>query len=349
MCLNWSGPDSKMVSDNLTITRPAYQPKDGYDIPVYGLANGQFYSLHVPALTFIFLSLTSAIAVLVASFKLQSYRSFFSWTKSERFVVYLAVCDGLFSMAHSMDHLHIVITKNHVYPRGLCKFYGFMLTVFITAQNLMVNIVAFNAFILIYYRKNVDLGRYDYRLLLYTFGTPFVGACIAVGLGTLGSNGAFCYFDGVKGELANIFFTTIPLILILCMNIVLYCLTLHRINTEEELLKESLGNGRVNRSHKAARNMSMFVVAFFVQWCPLTVYGLWQLIAPVPQLLFQMVTTFSNIGGILNGIVFIILKRRKLMSHKEGKESSSVHMKDISINLDNTVKDNADTGQRSEK
>ena len=164
--------------------------ESGYDLPVYGLANGQFLTIHIPALSFIFLSLISAISVLVVSFKLQSYKTFYSWTKSERFVVYLAICDGLFNIAHSMDHLHIVIVRDHVYPKELCEFYGFMITVFISAQNLMVNVVAFNAFILIYFRKNLDFGPYDWRLVLYTFGVPFVAATTAAILGTLGPNGA---------------------------------------------------------------------------------------------------------------------------------------------------------------
>ena len=88
-----------------------------------------------------------------------------------------------------MDHAHILATKNHVYPLSLCEFYGFMLAEFITAQNLMVNIVAINAFVLIYFEKHLNFGRQDWRLLTYTFGAPFVGASIAAIAGQLGPNG----------------------------------------------------------------------------------------------------------------------------------------------------------------
>ena len=162
---------------------------DGYDLPVYGLEQKQFLAIHIPALTCILLSLISAICVLVFSFKTKSARTFFSWTKSERFVVYLAVCDGLFNVCHSMDHLHILITKNHPYPRSLCEFYGFMLAEFITGQNLLVNIVSINAFVLIYFRTNIDFGPYDWKLLLWTFGVPFTAGIVALSLGTMGPNG----------------------------------------------------------------------------------------------------------------------------------------------------------------
>lgn len=169
--------------------------KNGYDLPVTGLDNGQFYYIHIPAMTCIGLSFFSACAVLIFSFRMQSYKMFFSWTKSERFVVYLAVCDGIFNIAHTLDHAQIAITKNHVYPKELCEFYGFMLAQFITAQNLMVNIVAINAFILIFCNKDLNFGKADWKLLIWTFGTPFLGATIAGVSGQLGPNGALYVFS----------------------------------------------------------------------------------------------------------------------------------------------------------
>lgn len=180
-----------MMTNNTTddpVVKP--DPKSGYDIDVYGIANGSFYFIHIPALICITCSLTCAIIAITLSFKRQSFRSFFTrWSKSERFVVYLAICDGLFNVSHFTDHLHIVIVRNHVYPKELCEFYGFNLAVFITAQNLMVNVVAINAFMLIYFNKNLNFGKKDSYLLLWTFGVPFVGATIAAIAGQLGPNG----------------------------------------------------------------------------------------------------------------------------------------------------------------
>ncbi|XP_060077101.1 uncharacterized protein LOC132556684 [Ylistrum balloti] len=314
-----------MTSANVTVAPKP--PMSGYDLQVYGLDNGQFLYIHIPALTCIGLSFICAVLIMVDSYRLQSFRSFFSWTKSERFVVYLAVCDGLFNIAHSMDHLHILITRDHVHPVELCEFYGFMLAEFITAQNLMVNVVAINAFVLIYYRKNIGFGRYDWKLLLWTFGAPFLGATIAGIAGQLGTNGAFCYFDGVKGEIANVFFTTVPLLLVLVINIILYALTWYRIHTEGKRLRNVIGKEAttVRASHKVARTMSLFVTAFFAQWWAMALYGVWQLSADVPQALFQFVTTFSNVGGILNGIVYVIIRRRKMSGYydkEKTKESS---------------------------
>lgn len=124
-----------------------------------------------------------------------------------------------------------------------------------------------------------------------------------------------CYFDGVKGNIANLFFTTVPLLLILFMNIILYLLTWYRIHQQTVEVRESLGkmSASMRASHRAARAMSMFVAAFFVQWWAMALFGIWGLVTPnVPQPIFHFVTTFSNIGGILNLVVYVLIKRRQL-------------------------------------
>ena len=163
--------------------------RDGYDLPVYGLKEGQFLAIHVPALVCITLSLIAVVSVFVFTFKRKNIKTFFTWSKSERFVIYLAICDGSFNVCHLVDHLHILITKDHIQPSHLCSFYGFMLAEFILAQNLMVNVVSINAFLLVFFRKNMNFGKYDYRLLLWTFGLPFLAAIIALSFGTMGPNG----------------------------------------------------------------------------------------------------------------------------------------------------------------
>ena len=58
--------------------------------------------------------------------------------------------------------------------------------------------------------------------------------------------------------------------------------------------------------------MSLFVLVFFIQWWALAVFGVWVLVInQVPFAMFLLVTSFSNIGGILNGIVFLIMRRNR--------------------------------------
>lgn len=172
-----------------TLITPEPTPVDGYDVPVFGLDNGKFSYVHVTALSCISISFAFSIFVLIVSFR-TSDTHFFCRSKSQRLIVYMAVCDGLFNLAHSCDHLHIFITKDHVQPRCLCVFYAFMIGEFISAQMFMVNIVAINVFSMMFLRKDLSFGKYDWRLLLYTFGIPFSVYLVAAILGKLGPTGA---------------------------------------------------------------------------------------------------------------------------------------------------------------
>ncbi|XP_061173516.1 uncharacterized protein LOC133182678 [Saccostrea echinata] len=312
-------------------------PRDGYDLDVYGLDTEWFLFIHIPALCCIFLSLLSASAVIIASFRSQT-RSFFSWMRSERFVVYLSLCDALFNLSHSMDHLQMVITKEHVYPRELCEFYAFFIGEFVTAQLLMTNVAAFNAFGLIYLHKQFRLGRYDWRLLLYTFGFSFVLSTIAVNLGYYGPSGSYCAFDGIKGAFASVFFITIPMTVILAVNVVLYILTWWKIHVESKQIKTVLGKEAqtLRASHRAAKLMSLFVAAFFIQWWALAIISVWHNFAVVPQEFFTVVVVFTNLGGVLNGAVYIIIKKRRNQNYSSKAKSSSQMSQDSGVGNSNT-------------
>ncbi|XP_060578863.1 uncharacterized protein LOC132735866 [Ruditapes philippinarum] len=288
--------------------------KDGYDLPVTGLASGYFYSLHSLALSCMLCSFVCAVIVLTFSFRAKTCRDFFKgWSKGERFIVYMALIDGSFNVFHSLDHLHHVIAMDHVRPKELCQFYAFVNVVFVNGQNLMVNIVAFNAFMLMYFDKNLDFGKADWKLLTWIIGMPFVGASIAQFTGTLGPTGSFCFVDGVRGFTANVCLTTVPLLIIVLMNSVMYGLTWKRIREKTKALKHfnKVTRQTVSKSRRAAISMSMFVVAFFIQWTPLAIMGLWLLLdTEVPLVLFYIVTTFTNLGGCLNFVVFLIIRHR---------------------------------------
>ena len=164
-------------------------PCDGYDLPLFGIEEGYFYQLHIPTIACISISFICASISFIISFRRHRSRSFFSWTKCDRFIVYLAICDALFNLAHGTDHTLVVVGMDHVRPRVLCELLSFVTSVFCMAQNILVGIIAINIFIMICYGKNIRFGRCDWKLTLGTLGIPTVGACVAWCLGHLGPNG----------------------------------------------------------------------------------------------------------------------------------------------------------------
>ncbi|KAH3812776.1 hypothetical protein DPMN_141215 [Dreissena polymorpha] len=112
--------------------------------------------------------------------------------------------------------------------------------------------------------------------------------------------------------MSNFLFNTIPIIVITGVNCVVYLLTWKRIRDQAREVKQTMGieNCRLRTSSRAARNMSMFVAAFFAQWSGVAVHAVWGLVTPhIHMVLYFLIVFFANIGGLLNLIVFLIIRK----------------------------------------
>lgn len=104
------------VEDAENCTRSEQNLTDGYMLPVLGIdecgnVGTPFILMHGCALFWIQLSTIGGGSVIIGSLffnKTNKNRSFFKWQVSERLVVYLALCDFLFNISHTMDHAYYV-------------------------------------------------------------------------------------------------------------------------------------------------------------------------------------------------------------------------------------------------
>ena len=165
-------------------------PQNGYDIPVYGLHTYRFYVLHISAIVCMTISLGCAMVALVMSFRRHRGQPFFSWTTCDRFIIYEAVFDGPLILPRGADHMQVLITEDHAHPKTLCQFYGFMTAATATSQHIFVGIIAINIFAMMYFRKKLEFGKYDWMLFLTIYGIPAAGGVAAWSFGSIGPNGA---------------------------------------------------------------------------------------------------------------------------------------------------------------
>ena len=75
--------------------------------------------------------------------------------------------------------------------------------------------------------------------------------------------------------------------------------------------------------------MSLFVTAFFIQWWSVVLVGIWNLVSSTEEPFFLTVlwTTFPNIGGILNGILFIVIRKRLFKEEQRSKKQNDIQRK----------------------
>ena len=86
--------------------------------------------------------------------------------------------------------MYLLLHQTHV-PKVACAIFAFLLGEFMTAQSIVVIFTALNAVLLVIFRVKVRLGRFDWRLLVFVFGLPFVMYAAVASEGMLGSNGAW--------------------------------------------------------------------------------------------------------------------------------------------------------------
>jgi hypothetical protein len=70
---------------------------------------------------------------------------------------------------------------------------------------------------------------------------------------------------------------TIPSLLILIINSVLYIFIWRKINVESKRIQGTLGRAAASTraTHQAAKTMMLFIVMFIIQWTPSAVFGVW--------------------------------------------------------------------------
>ena len=116
--------------------------------------------------------------------------NFWKWPIGERLVVYLATCDLLMSVSHTMDHAYMLAVRDHP-PVVACTIFAFFLHQFIMSQYLVLLIYAVGACSLIVFERKLSFGRRDWRLLVVAFGLPLIVGVIALCLGIFGPSGAW--------------------------------------------------------------------------------------------------------------------------------------------------------------
>ena len=88
------------------------------------------------------------------------------------------------------DHMYMLVHQTHV-PKVACGIFAFLLGEFMSAQSAVVIFTALNAVLLVIFRIKVELGRFDWRLLVSVFGMPCIMYVAVASEGMLGSNGAW--------------------------------------------------------------------------------------------------------------------------------------------------------------
>ena len=85
-------------------------------------------------------------------------KNFYTRPIGERLVIYLAICNLLYSCSHIIDHSYMFAVRGNP-PYDACAAFAFFLNEFVIAQALVVTFTAVNAFVMVVKEKKIPLGK----------------------------------------------------------------------------------------------------------------------------------------------------------------------------------------------
>lgn len=105
--------------------------------------------------------------------------------------------------------------------------------------------------------------------------------------------------------------TTFLYISTLVPNTLLYGAILFYVRKNSRRIQDVIGDqAQTAKGYtKAAKTMSMFVLAFLMQWSFVCIYSVWQLLGTPHVAVFFLVVIFTNLGGFFNFVLYRAIQR----------------------------------------
>ncbi|CAH1784564.1 unnamed protein product [Owenia fusiformis] len=275
------------------------------------LGSGVWFDvIHISGFTSLTIStlFSTGVLIFVAVTTRRSSLAFRLLKLPERLVVYLAICDLMWSTTHIVDHVYMWVTYDHP-PDLLCNALAFLLSEFVLAQGLVVSFAAINAMVIVVLGKTIELGRYDWRLVVVALGLPTVWGVVLLVLGVFGPSGAWCLIDARKETYAlfnNLYSST--MIVVFMVNLFSYTLVICKVRVHSKNIKQSTQGSAIN---KIAATSALLILAYFAQWWPWFIYAIWSLIGNSPHIILVVLNTiFCNLGGAFNFFAYSTFRKR---------------------------------------
>ncbi|RHZ83058.1 hypothetical protein Glove_99g370 [Diversispora epigaea] len=207
---------------------------------------------------------------------------------------YMALIDFIIYFFQTVNLLHpLAATDNWSEP--YCSFIAggfFFWTIF---NILLVGMSALMSWLIVCKKVQLNLGTCDYKMFII----PFIFATIlcVISFPTFGSDEFWCYTSDQ--------YTTVPAILLIVDISILSLSLCCYVNILNEIKTSELCN-RNGHLIKAYRKILGYIVMYIVQWTPLMIYVIADVLNQEKLWLYFFTVSFISMGGILNMIQYIL-------------------------------------------
>ena len=156
----------------MSTTEPQEAGDDSEELELYGYPGYVFYLIHITALVSLSTSVVVSTGVIIYFFTSNRHKCHI-WQRpiGERLVLYLAIADLGFSTSHTLDHAYMMAVVDHP-PDDICFAFAAILVYFVQLQMCIVIFTAVNLCVLVVKEIKLNLGKYDWRLMMFALGIP---------------------------------------------------------------------------------------------------------------------------------------------------------------------------------
>lgn len=287
----WSDMASSSSSSSSTAAAAAVAPStvtESSDVDPD--INTQPASIHYVAFISQWVSIPGSVFII---FYIVKHRNII-WRKNpgHRFPLYISVADVGFTTTHFIDHV-IVLSTGKYPPHSACQFFAWIFHFMSFSTVMTVMCVSLYCCYTVVYLKRPDLGRYDWKLIAFSFGIPFLFSLVPFTTRSYGHDAAWCWIDQSLPQ-SHLAYIIIPYLFFLCLNIMVLMIIFWKLATTSKSTKTNM----VKRS-------VLFVLAYIFQFTPIVVFSIQVykgVDVPYNTVLFVVFNT--NLGGFLNVIVY---------------------------------------------
>ncbi|KAJ3107564.1 hypothetical protein HDU97_003869 [Phlyctochytrium planicorne] len=177
----------------------------------------EVYALHGAAMVVIVASIFGSGMVIFSTIRRSKYS-----TIGERFPLYVAIIDFMWSVSHSIDHAMMLVNKGESPPPLVCKSLGAVLALFLMAQVMLLNIIAVSMFLTVYRGWALSYGKFDWILMVLTFGVPIAYTCVGLAVDAFGPDLYWCYLNPFVTS-GNIMWSITFIAAICCIGLPAFC------------------------------------------------------------------------------------------------------------------------------
>lgn len=265
-----------------------------------------WYTIHLVELICASLTLYATIKILVKSFDYFSYRL----KVIQRLPIYICINYLCLAFFHSVDHFISLVTSNTISDIG-CKILGFFVDISIYNNCIMISFMSYSMWKTMIFKKHVEMGIYDWKLLLPNFVTSIIYASVGNYDNIYGY--AFCQHKN------TLVYYGIPILIsyILCilfwiyLMIYLFVYSKIKIRSYNNFDEENIESHQ-NKIKSFIFKIPQFILIYIAEWLPYLVISIYTHYNTLDEKLLFGMLLFSIICIMLGGFIFTITYEKVL-------------------------------------